>query len=117
MDDVKKSSFIHALNINYGKTVSASLENVEASAKYLYVFAESGNGYNTILEYNIDTKTTEDTDQDETPKGDTNDKDNPKGLFDYEFGEIILIVLIIVLVVSCALIITQKIVDYKKRLY
>jgi len=39
------------------------------------------------------------------------------GLFDYDFGELILLVLVVVLIVSCVLIITQKIVDYKKRLY
>ena len=43
--------------------------------------------------------------------------DSETGLFDYDFGELILLVLVVVLIVSCALIITQKIIDYRKRLY
>ena len=116
-EDVKKSAFKHALPISYGKTASATLENVDASAKYLYVLAESGNGYYSILEYSIDSKTPTDTETDTDKTPESNEKDDKGGLFDYKFGEIILIVLVIVLVVSCALIITQKIVDYKKRLY
>lgn len=116
-DGVGKSAFSHSLPISYGNNVTASLQNVDESAEYLYVLAESGNGYYTILEYDIDNEVTTDTDDDKTPESNEDDESDKGGLFDYRFGEIILIVLVIVLVVSCALIITQKIVDYKKRLY
>ena len=115
-DDVEKSSFSHSLSISYGNTVNASLQNTDTSSEYLYVLAESGNGYYSILEFDIENKSVTDTDDDKTPESNEDDEDKG-GLFDYKFGEIILIVLVIVLVVSCALIITQKIVDYKKRLY
>ena len=110
---------------NYFKKTATSVNSSEYS--YLYVYAESLNGQTTLLEKNIaspeeDEKTEEKDNKEELgdkEDGDKGGETSNGGLFDgeYGFGELILIVLVIVLIVSCALIITQKIVDYKKRLY
>lgn len=97
-----------------------SVANVD-SASNLYVKVTTGSGHYTIMTYDIISKEVDDpvTDKNENnetaPKNDESEKES--GLFDLQFGEIILIILVVVLIVSCALIITQKIVDYKKRLY
>lgn len=82
--------------------------------KHLYVMVTTANGYSKIAAYDMETGT--DNVVDEDKKTELGDEDG-SGLFDYDFGELILLVLVVVLIVSCALIITQKIVDYKKRLY
>lgn len=112
LDDVKNSQFVHASSIQANTQVTSNIA-MEDGMDYLYVLVESGNGYSTIQEFEIPT----DNDENSTTGTGSSTSDKSTGLFDYEFGEIILIVLIIVLIVSCALIITQKIVDYKKRLY
>lgn len=114
IEDVKNSQFVNTSTIQVNNKVETSV-NMEENTEYLYVLAESGNGYSTVLEFEIPTEDSKD-ESNTTGTGSTGG-DKSTGLFDYEFGEIILIVLIIVLIVSCALIITQKIVDYKKRLY
>lgn len=95
-----------------GSKVVTSFDKVETSYKYVYVMSETGNGNYTTVKYDIVTKGSDVVDQDKNSTS-TNDS----GLFDYKAGELILLVLVVVLIVSCALIITQKIVDYKKKLY
>ena len=96
-----------------------------ANSKYLYVMATDGNGYCSFASY--DTTASNNQQNPSTNGGTTtnptqnnaqtnNDKDSG-GLLDYDIGQLILIVLVIVLIVSCALIIAQKIVDHKKKLY
>ena len=109
-------------NSNYGSlefvansVVNASIDKSEDAEKYLYVFVNSGNGHSVVKEFNTESGSEEGS-QENTNTPTVSDGDD-SGLFDYDFGEFILLILIIVLVVSCALIITQKIVDYKKRLY
>ena len=102
-----------------GKTISVPSS---VSGGYLYVFVITGNGYYSIVEYDMSQSGGNNTNPGSgstTPGTGDSDKDTEKdnGLADYGIGQIILIVLVIVLIVSCALIITQKIVDYKKRLY
>lgn len=94
-------------------SVELLIENLEETDGYIYALCETGNGYSAVVKYNIETKEESGRTDTTTPVKD----DTSSGLFDYNFGELILLVLVIVLVVSCALIITQKIVDYKKRLY
>lgn len=95
-----------------GSKVITTFEKPSTSYKYVYVMAETGNGNYTTVKYDINTKGTDVVDQDKN-----DDTNNNSGLFDYKAGELILLVLVVVLIVSCALIITQKIVDYKKKLY
>jgi hypothetical protein len=113
-------------NDEYGNYFKKTVTSVNSSEyAYMYVYAESFNGQTSLVEKNIlnldeDEKVDEKEDdkkEDGEGTGDKNTKE--EGLFggEYGFGELILIVLIIVLILSCALIITQKIVDYKKRLY
>lgn len=110
----KESSNYGNLEFDYDYQVEETIDRIDGE-NYLYILVKSGNGYVTIKEIDNNTKGEEGTsDNEKTPVADSSDD---TGLFDYEFGEFILLVLIIVLVVSCALIITQKIVDYKKRLY
>lgn len=84
----------------------------DKDSKYVYVIVTTGNGYSKIVEFSINDgkELAQESTQQSSPNTGT-------GLFDYDFGELILLVLVVVLIVSCALIITQKIVDYKKRLY
>lgn len=96
--------------------------NGDSTAKELYVAVKTGNGYVSIVSYEVGSTGNNGGNQTQTGgQTDTTPQENPgdesTGLFDYDIGELILIVLVIVLIVSCALIITQKIVDYKKRLY
>ena len=88
--------------------------NENTEYKYVYVLVDTGNDYENILEYNISTQQSEEK---EPEHSNSKDQGSETGLFDYDFGELILLVLVVLLIVSCALIITQKIVDYKKRLY
>jgi hypothetical protein len=114
---MNNSQYKENIAITQGARVDETIEKVDG-AKYLYVMAKTGNNYSKIVEYDIDDNQKQQTPQ--KPADNTDAKDNQNddsGLFDYEFGELILIILVIVLIVSCALIITQKIVDYKKRLY
>ena len=98
-----------------GKTVAE-----DDTADKLYLLVTTPHGYETLVSYDM-TANQGGSSVNQVPSSNgqqnlnnSNDKD---GLFDYDFGQLILIVLVVVLVVSCALIITQKIVDYKKRLY
>jgi len=86
----------------------------EEQHKYLYVIVTTANGYSKIVEYSVETGSSTNGDSNVQQESNTN---TDTGLFDYDFGELILLVLVVVLIVSCVLIITQKIVDYKKRLY
>lgn len=95
--------------------VTAEIEGADSSYKYVYVMVTSGNGYSKIVKFDIANQVENENVNQQVP---TSDQSNSKsGLFDYNFGELILLVLVVVLILSCALIITQKIVDYKKRLY
>ena len=105
------------LNFNPSKSVEAKISATDNDQKYLYVLVETGNGYHSIEEFDTATKTEGEKTDDKDQKPVVDDKNDDTGLFDYDFGSFILLVLVIVLIVSCALIITQKIVDYKKRLY
>ena len=105
------------LNFNPSKSVEAKISATDNDQKYLYVLVETGNGYHSIEEFDTTTKTEGEKTDDKDQKPVVDDKNDDTGLFDYDFGSFILLVLVIVLIVSCALIITQKIVDYKKRLY
>jgi len=104
------------LTFTPASVVSESFDGVDNEAyKYVYVIVESGNGYPAVVKYDIENEISEKPS--DTQPEQTGDEDDETGLFDYDFGELILLVLVVVLIVSCALIITQKIVDYKKRLY
>lgn len=105
------------LNFNPSKSVEAKISATDNDQKYLYVLVETGNGYHSIEEFDTTTKTEGEKTDDKDQKPVVDGKNEDTGLFDYDFGSFILLVLVIVLIVSCALIITQKIVDYKKRLY
>lgn len=111
----KESSEYGVIDFEMDYQAETTIDRVDGE-DYLYILVKSGNGYMCIKEVDNKAKIVEDTgDNDKNPL--TGDENDDTGLFDFEFGEFILLVLIIVLVVSCALIITQKIVDYKKRLY
>ena len=113
-----KESEVHGvLSVDYKSSFEGSIESSTSEQKYLYVYVETANGFYEIKEINLETKVEEGTtDKDKTPL-ENNNASEDTGLFDYDFGQFILLVLIIVLIVSCALIIAQKIIDYKKRLY
>ena len=121
-----------SLSFTVGSSVSGSVTKA-SGANYFYVMAKTGNDYYAVESYSFASSQTnpnpgttpgnpnpgqtggqvDPDDQSQNPTADEGDS----GIFNYEFGELILIMLVIVLIVSCALIITQKIVDYKKRLY
>ena len=85
---------------------------------YLYVMVTTYHNYTNIKVYDIENATDEQEDAGETGKNPLDNNNNDEsGWPDFKLGEVILLVLVIVLIVSCVLIITQKIVDYKKRLY
>ena len=114
---------VKSLDITPSTSASGSI-TVDQSSKYLYIAVVTGNGENVVNIYEV-------ADILGSGSGEVNDgnhvgsdekvtdTDNNKGsgFGDYDLGQMILIILVIVLIVSCALIITQKIVDYKKRLY
>jgi len=102
--------------------VSVTLKNSATSYRFLYVISETGNGYATISSYDMTPPSGgnsggQNTNTSTNPNYTQTSTDDSNGVFDLPIGHVILIVLVIVLIVSCALIITQKIVDYKKRLY
>ena len=108
-----------AAEFKVGEETTFSINKPAGESKYLYVAAQTGTETWSYIEIELPTDTKGDDgggkDTDDTPPLD--DESKSHGLLDYEFGEFILLVLVVVLIVSCALIITQKIVDYKKRLY
>lgn len=97
-------------------TVKVDIEKPSEEYNYLYVMVTTYNGYSKIVAFDMTEDVTEPGNggDNKTP---TNNQNPNDGLWDFEFGELILLVLVVVLIVSCVLIITQKIVDYKKRLY
>lgn len=122
---VEKSPNLVAIDVIPSLDVVASI-NGDTSSRYLYVVVTTGNGESSITMYdrnpgqggggtNGGTQIGSESDGKSQQKNETDDKGS--GFGDYDLGEMILIILVIVLVVSCALIIAQKIVDYKKRLY
>lgn len=108
-----------AISITPSSAINTTLSG-ESSATMLYVAVKTGNDYITVVSFDM-TSPDNNNNNPSNPSQDTDFKDNQEnksdGLFDYGIGQLILIILVIVLIVSCALIITQKIVDYKKRLY
>ena len=113
-----KQNSVHKGDLKFtpASTITATFDAVESEPyKYVYAIVTTGNGYSKVVRYDIENSTST-PEQNYTEETD-NSQDKPTGLFDYGFGELILLVLVVVLIVSCALIITQKIVDYKKRLY
>lgn len=100
------------------ETYARTIES-DSTADELYFLVSTPHGYEHLVSYDM-TINQGGNSVTQTPstngQQNTNSNDD-KGLFDYDFGQLILIILVVVLVVSCALIITQKIVDYKKRLY
>lgn len=113
-NECKTNTSCETLTFDLNSSVDVSIEEPQ-NGGYIYILAESGNGYDTTAKIDTGTKVTDPNDP--TPPPSLKDEDNKSGLFDYDFGEFILLVLVIVLVLSCVLILTQKIVDYKKRLY
>lgn len=114
-DKAITNKYIETVNSQtYAKTIDS-----DSTADKLYFLVSTPHGYETLVSYDM-TSNQGGNSVTQTPSsnGQQNTSTNDdKGLFDYDFGQLILIVLVVVLVVSCALIITQKIVDYKKRLY
>ena len=112
--NLKNSKLKGTLNIEKSSSVTQDfiVEDTDGQ-NYLYVLTKTGNGYSNIGKLNLQTG----EEQKNPPTDGVGGDPGNSGLFDYDFGELILLVLAIVLVVSCVLIITQKIVDYKKRLY
>lgn len=96
-----------------------TIDGVDAEYKYLYVLSATGHSNYNIEGYNIVEDEPTDIPEEENKSDLGNEEENTgnKGIMDWSIGELILVVLIVVLFVSCALIITQKIIDYKKRLY
>ena len=118
--NMKNSPINGSLEFIPSSSVNVSIDRPEdESYKYLYVMVSDGNGNSRILSYDLTEQTVPDAPVDgNNPDGVVNNPDDSStGVFDFNFGELILLVLVVVLIVSCALIITQKIVDYKKRLY
>lgn len=115
------STHVNPGSINFAKdsTVEVELAGPENEAnKYVYVMVTTANGYPTIVSYEIGEGSTQvDSDDTQTPGTSSGVNLGETGLFDYGLGQLIMLVLVVVLIVSCALIITQKIVDHKKRLY
>ena len=109
----------------YNSYFNVSVTDINVSTnKYMVVVAESVNGQynysiiNLTSTADVQTPDTNEGKDDNETQTNINVNDDSAGLVsDFKMGELILIVLLIVLIVSCALIITQKIVDYKKRLY
>lgn len=118
--EMNKASKKGNLSVSPSNKVSGVI-NGETGARELYVAVKTGNGYVSIVSYEVGSGNNSGNNQNQNNGPvDTTPQQNDEGgdgLFDYDIGELILIVLVIVLIVSCALIITQKIVDYKKRLY
>ena len=116
-----------ALSFVPSSVVSKNITAPNDKYTYIYVMAKTAHGHYSVMEFELVEGSGSNNDQttpgnpgdgSDSSEGDPKDNDEAdSGLFDFDFGELILIVLVIVLVVSCALIITQKIVDYKKRLY
>lgn len=104
-------------NFERNSNTTAEIEGTSnSSLGYLYVMVTTANNYSKIVHYEI----VEDEDVQGNggqQAGGTGNNSGDTGLFDFEFGQLILLVLVVVLIVSCVLIITQKIVDHKKRLY
>lgn len=109
------------LDFTKNSRVSVELEGPEDKEnKHLYVMVTTAHGVSFIVSYTIGEENNpsspgEGGSSDVTGTGSNGDPST--GLFDYGLGELILLVLVVVLIVSCVLIITQKIVDHKKRLY
>lgn len=101
-------------NFTPSAKVLTSIDKPETEYKYVYVMAESGNGYAKVTSYDFASNTSSTVKPDAQ---DTNKDSSQSGIYDYKAGELILLVLVVVLIVSCSLIIVQKIVDYKKKLY
>ena len=116
-DAMKNSTEKGKLAITPSSSVTVSLDSPSTTYSNLYVAAKSGNGYVKIASYDLDDPDNNSTNDKDDTNSQQNQNSEGSGLFDYDFGQLILIILVIVLIVSCALIITQKIVDYKKRLY
>lgn len=119
--DFRKEYAIHG-GQSLKVTPSTSLQTTisgSSSAEKICVAVTTINGYITTT-CREDAGSSSDS-VTESPNGTTQQNnqtdDKGTGLFDFGFGEMILVILVIVLVVSCALIIAQKIVDHKKRLY
>lgn len=89
----------------------------DSANTYLYVMVTTANNYSMIVSYDISNADDEPAGGGNNQTTGTNNNSDSTGLFDYGLGELILLVLVVVLIVSCVLIITQKIVDHKKRLY
>lgn len=119
IDSLDRNAFAKIENVKVADFEASSEVAVQldrsGDEKYLYILVETGNGYDKVVEIDLKSKTSSDDNSTQTPP--TSNEEGDSGLFDFEFGEYILLVLVVVLIVSCALIITQKIVDYKKRLY
>ena len=138
MDEAPKSWVLH-LDSTASSKVDVLIDGEADSLPYLYIKAESLGGRSVIVKHVRNVSSEDSVPGGSVPGGTTPDDSNNSsgtttpdtdnsaqkdknpdkgtGLFDLEIGEVILIILVIVLVVSCVLIIAQKIVDYKKRLY
>lgn len=129
ISDATKFTNMAKKNINVAGSIEASsptefsstINGASEEYNYLYVAVGTGNGYFAVGEYNIaadeETEVSDGKDSSATTNNEDKKENKGSGIMDWSFGELMLIVLIVVLFVSCALIITQKIIDYKKRLY
>lgn len=109
-EEFRKENFVE------GSVVNFSVPQSEGEEKYLYVAVETGNKRWSYIKIDNQTKGSTVVPGDDLPPV-VNDNADDTGLFDYDFGELILLALVIVLIVSCTLIIVQKIVDCRKKLY
>lgn len=98
-------------------TVKINIDKPSGNYNYLYVMVITYNGEPKIVTFDMNEEKLDAGVGSGSNQSATNNSNNNDGLWDFEFGELILLVLVVVLIVSCVLIITQKIVDYKKRLY
>ena len=105
-------------------SVTVNVEKPTEEYNYFYVMVTTYNGYSKIVAVDM-SENDGDSSSDSNVQGSgssnnqnlNNNNDDKSGWPDFKLGELILLVLVVVLIVSCVLIITQKIVDYKKRLY
>jgi hypothetical protein len=109
-------------NDEYGNYFKKNISNIDTKDySYVYVKVETFNS-NGITYYDAISLADGQSVEGFIDNGDDNDKDKSNkgdegGLFsgEYGFGEIVLIVVVIILIIGCALLVVQKVVDYKKR--
>ena len=102
----KTATVKQSVNVGTG-AMSKSLSLSDADSKYYYVEVTDISGAKSVLDVSSETAIGDDPVYGETPNLST----------DTKIGEIILIALIAVFVLAIVLVIVQRIIDYKKKLY